>query len=863
VRIPLDYYQILGVPESSRSELEQAYQDRLHQLPRREYSDAAIESRKQLISLAYQVLSDPQQRAEYESVQLSVGDAEAAVDVAELTVGHVVAASSFDRRPDLEISPEHFLGGLLILFERGEYEEINSICMPYIGNGGRSNNSGSLHLPLNLTKSGNLQLDANSQIDPAVLSKLKRTATGGHVIPLKPDIVLTMAFSLLELGDREWRDGCYEAAVSHFETAQKILTQEDLFPQIQGQIERRLDRLRPYRVSYLVALPLDRHEQRRQGIQFLEELLETACTHEVECRERFGLNSERTIQFIHETLPHLTAGEQSHLFSQLARESHQLGADSLTHMQLACTYLHVHALIAQGFAYHNPQLIYRAQQILLYRLSQRLDVSIEQAICAVLMGQTDAAEAILTAAPESSALLVIRQQSQGLPNRLRGLCWYIESWLKDEAFPCFRDLAESDPSLHTYFSDPDVQDFADRATIALSEQADLDRHLSVLTNSPPQLIDVPPSGDLTPSGQLHQSQPRRSESAGATLLSATAAARGVRTGIPHMGGRPSNLSTAWQSAQHQLGSGTVLPAERVGQAPPPPAQPSDEPVSALETENNVIQLERERIRRRPSVPTARTLEAQATEIYSEQVPLTAEISSKLVPASKSGQLARSNNSTTGTIVRRRQRRKPNIPRIMLVGMGGITCVGGAVWLATTTLKTMQNPTHFSPIVKNAPIPDPPKRAPNPSPQSPQSRPNPVVVGLLTKDVAQQIVETWLSAKSKSLGQEYQTAQLKDILVEPALSRAISRSEDAKDDGGYIKYQHQVVVASIAQINPLAKEATIQAQVREDAQYFERKQTTPARSTSNQYLVKYALVRQDLDGATPQSRWYVKQIDVIK
>ena len=63
MRIPLDYYQILGVPESNLSELEQAYQDRLLQLPRQEYSDAAIESRKQLITMAYQALSDPQQRA--------------------------------------------------------------------------------------------------------------------------------------------------------------------------------------------------------------------------------------------------------------------------------------------------------------------------------------------------------------------------------------------------------------------------------------------------------------------------------------------------------------------------------------------------------------------------------------------------------------------------------------------------------------------------------------------------------------------------------------------------------------------------------------------------------------------------------
>ncbi|NJR32144.1 MAG: hypothetical protein HC778_03875 [Chamaesiphon sp. CSU_1_12] len=332
------------------------------------------------------------------------------------------------------------MGGLLILFERGEYEEINSICMPYLGNNGWNSNSGSLHphLPVQLTPSGNLRTTAPmNQIEPAAVNRLKRTPTGDCVIPLKPDIVLTMIFSFLELGDREWRDGCFEAATIHFDTAQKILVQEDLFPQIQGQIERRLDRLRPYRIASLVALPLEQHDRRRQGIQFLEDLLEIACTHESQCQERFGLNSDRTIQFIHETLPHLTAAEQRNLFSQVARDSYQLGTNALNVMQLACTYLHIHASIAQGFAYRNPQSIYTAQQILQYRLSQRLDVTIEQAICALLLGQTDEAQRLLDNAPESGQLVVIRQQSQGCGDLLRGLCWYIESWLKDEVFPVF------------------------------------------------------------------------------------------------------------------------------------------------------------------------------------------------------------------------------------------------------------------------------------------------------------------------------------------------------------------------------------------------------------------------------------------
>lgn len=59
MRIPLDYYRILGLPtQASAEQLQQAYRDRIMQLPRREYSSMAIASRKQLIDQAYAVLAN-------------------------------------------------------------------------------------------------------------------------------------------------------------------------------------------------------------------------------------------------------------------------------------------------------------------------------------------------------------------------------------------------------------------------------------------------------------------------------------------------------------------------------------------------------------------------------------------------------------------------------------------------------------------------------------------------------------------------------------------------------------------------------------------------------------------------------------
>jgi ARC6-like, IMS domain/DnaJ domain len=823
VRIPLDYYQILGVPESDLSELEQAYQDRLLQLPQQAYSDAAIESRKRLIGAAYEVLRDPRQRAEYVATQIVSAQSELASSATNTNF----SAALCHRRPQLEIATEHFLGSLLILFELGEYEEINSICMPYLGNNGRSSNSGSLHPqpPIELTPSGNLPPE---QVQPVPLSKLKHTANGTQIIPLKPDLVLAMVSSFWELGEREWRDGCHEAAVIHYETAKKILVQEDLFPQIQGEIDRRLDRLRPYRISTLVALPLDQHEQRRQGIQFLEELLESACTNEIKCQERFALNSESTIPFIHETLPHLTAAEQRNLFSQLARDSHQLGAKALNVMQLACTYLHVHALIAQGFAYRNPQSIYTAQQILQYRLSQRIDVTIEQSICALLLGQTEEANQILATAAESAALVVIRQQSQGLPNLLRGLCWHIESWLKDEAFPCFRDLVTSDPSLHAYFNDRDVQDFADRVPAA-------DPSVASWATSTPILIEVPPSGDLSSSGNLQSADldDPDPESVTATLSSKL----GNR--------RPSSLHPTGQPPIDQLGIGNITPAVRVEQTPA-----VVEPILTDDQANpNVIQLERERQRRR-SGPTARTIDGQIDRpdlTNGQQPPLPLEASSKLVPTGKQGQLSDRQNGSSPIVRTRRTRRSPNIPRILLVGTGGITCVWGAIWLTNMAIRALNKPATTISIATTSPSP---RSTTNLSPSPQPER------GLLTSNIADQVVKTWLSAKTKSLSKEYQIAQLKDILVEPALSSAIERAQSAKVNGVHWQYAHQNIgVSSISQTSPLVNVAKIQVQVKEDAQYYDGDRLVPAKSYSKQLLVEYDLVRH-------KDNWYIKSMDVI-
>ena len=108
MRIPLDYYRILGLPiQATAEQLKQSHRDRTLQVPRREYSELAIEARRQLIDMAYSVLGDSMRRAEYDqeflaaSKSLSQSSGQAAGETEELDA----------QVPSIEIENHQLVGG--------------------------------------------------------------------------------------------------------------------------------------------------------------------------------------------------------------------------------------------------------------------------------------------------------------------------------------------------------------------------------------------------------------------------------------------------------------------------------------------------------------------------------------------------------------------------------------------------------------------------------------------------------------------------------------------------------------------------------------------------------------------------------
>lgn len=400
MRIPLDYYRILGLPiQASKEQLQQAYRDRLLQLPRREYSEKVIATRKQLIDAAYKVLAHPQQRQGYDSNYFVATYGDRTAD----TLTETPLSITEPLAPSIEITNDQFTGALLILQELGEYEQVLNLGQPY--------------------------LDPESPYSS------------------DPDLILTVALACLELGREQWQQGQYENAAYLLENGYSFLTKAGLFAKISQEIAADLNKLRPYRILELLSLPQNRIIERKQGLQLLQDILQQRGGIDGTGDDGSGLALDDFLRFIQQLRSYLTVREQQELFE----------AESQRPSPVA-NYLAVYALMARGFAERMPILIRKAK-LHLMRLGKRQDVHLEQAVCSLLLGQTTDASRAVELSLESESLALIRENSQGSPDLLPGLCLYSQKWLQNEVFAQFRDLKGRPVSLKDYFADEQVQNY--------------------------------------------------------------------------------------------------------------------------------------------------------------------------------------------------------------------------------------------------------------------------------------------------------------------------------------------------------------------------------------------------------------------
>lgn len=758
MRIPLDYYRILGLPiQATAEQISQAYRDRTLQLPRREYSEVAISSRKQLLDEAYEILSDSEERSAYDSNFLTKTydqEPDQGLATKHSSQGVVINSNVDSHTPSIEIKNEQFVGVLLILQELGEYELVLKLGQPY------------------LSSSDSIGLDKGSLGNPQLV---------------RADIVLTLALACLELGREQWQQGQYENAATSLETGQELLLREGLFPSVRGEIQADLYKLRPYRILELLALPDKNISERRNGLRLLQDMLQERGGIDGNGDDQSGLGIDDFLRFIQQLRGYLSAAEQQTLFEAEARRP-----------SAVATYLAVYALLARGFAQRQPGLIARGKQLLM-RLSKRQDVHLEQAVCALLLGQTEEASKALELSQEYEPLAFIREHSQGAPDLLPGLCLYGERWLQNSVFTHFRDLAEQKASLKEYFADEQVQGYLENFSDSVGEA---DNEWAVVESQKKAYATT-----VSPRGVSSQTRLTTDKFPTNTKEPVGVASQWTREPVAATAGKTRNFGTTTEQSNIS-GVSSMPPAQRI--APTPTA--GDSKVTNFPTEKS-----QNRQRQPINNSTSGGESLDGLPPGNLQV-----IPRKSKPSSKT--------------------RRPLLPTLaVLVGLGilGLVLIGPLMGRKTPELEGEQ------PQVE---LEQPPVEIPEPDSQIT------ALDGPLTKETATQVIQTWLSIKSNALGKEHQVEQLTQILVAPNLSIWQQRAEETKQSGSYWEYKHEVEVNSVNTNDANPDQATVDAAVKEVASFYQNGQLNQAESYDDNLRVRYELVRQE-------GQWFIRDVSV--
>lgn len=297
MRIPLDLYQILGVPiQATPEQIQQAFTDRQQQLPRQQYSSAAIKARNQLLEQAHAVLADEDLRAAYDRNILSDASDEGEAE-----------------ESGMELEEQQLVGAMLLLQDLGEYSRILDLGATY------------LERDIDLS-----QLPAQNTVS-------------------EEDVILTMALAYLESGRELWQQQQFEPAAEALLQGRELLVQEQCFPDLQQEVQTDLDKLRPYQVLEKLSLPVDAPE-RQQGLQLLQEMLDQRGGIDGRRDDQSGLGIDDFLRFVQQLRSHLTVAEQEQLFE---REAQRPSA--------VASYLASYAFVAGGFSQGKPAKIQQAQ----------------------------------------------------------------------------------------------------------------------------------------------------------------------------------------------------------------------------------------------------------------------------------------------------------------------------------------------------------------------------------------------------------------------------------------------------------------------------------------------------------------------
>lgn len=803
MRINLDYYRILNVSiEADLAQLNLAYQDRLQQQPRHEYSNLAIAERKKILGQAYSILSDSETREEYDNNFFTL------IEFDNLTFSDLNAEStspdSFERVavvtekaptiiPYIEVEPELLVGALTICYELAEYETVLRLGNEYLQELEQAQNYNSSY-----------SLSSNT----ATKNSLK--------IEQKPDILLSLALSYLDLSREQWQREEFEKAATSGNEGLKLLKQENcLFPRLQREIEEELNLLKPYRILELLGQNPPDSPLRAKGLKLLQEMLLQQDGIEGKKHNISGLKSDQFLYFIQQIRTYLTLQEQKEIFlAETKRGSHPGSCVA------------AYALIAEGYAHKKPSSILQAQKIL-QNLSHNQNTDWEKAICALLLGQTVESQAIIQQSQETETLNLIKQYSAESPDLLPGLCFYGQQWLQKKVLAQFQDLKFHNVTLADYFNDSTVQTYIEK--------------LSPITNNHQQYSD-------------RQKVFSQTDSAEKMTYSAKESTTKFHQIFPWLGNKKATDRKTSESANFSQANYSEVKTPTTSSAFAETNTNNTQPYAnpTLTDGDRVVQL--------PKMTTKnpKTKEVQTSSssfVLNEDREKTAKTKVSPLKSSKT-KFKKSKKSSSGILWTR---------VLLVVGLiGGL----GALSFALTQ-RGLENSSKSSIVVESATPPDslvkPPTEPTTTTPKTtakttpattPKATVKPAATDVFNQELAQKVIQKWLDSKTAALGKEYQTKQLDSIVTGALLTQWQNTSVYYKQNNIYRQFEHTLKISSY-KVNPENPNlATVEAEVNEVAEHYQKGQVDRTQSYRDRLLVSYELVRQN-------GLWLIKNSKVVR
>ncbi|MGK7896906.1 MAG: ARC6/PARC6 family protein, partial [Xenococcus sp. (in: cyanobacteria)] len=673
--------------------------------------------------------------------------------------------------PSITISSELLAGALLIYYELAEYEIILRLGVDYLNNTIYANGA-----------------KTSENTTPEVEAELAVNEPG------KEDVILSVVLSYLELSREQWRRKNYENAAISGQMGINLLDSEQLFPTLKAEIEMDVHKLKPYRILELLSRSPSNSTERLRGLQLLQEMIRQRQGIEGKGDDYSGLTVEEFLHFIQQLRSYMTVKEQQKLFVTEAKRGSGVAG-----------FLAVYALIARGYTHKQPQLIVEAQELLRV-LGTTQDISWEESICYLLLGQTKQAISLIDKSPESKIVTAIKQNSQGSPDILPGICLYGEKWLKEDVISQFWDLSNYSITLDEYFSNSQVQEY-------LEQLSPVSPVASSLTAKVPEQTTV--TKEKTQQRRKFFSWGKQKQSPAKSKIPTATSSVGTSQVVSH-----NSIATLERRPQNQ---------------------PETSKNTALGTEY-------------PSLSKQINISHPHTPNHSKSSPQQATF-----PPRKAQNRAQSRYKSPLWLI---FLKGGMLLAGLVFSLGALgffitkqTLDRNSPEIATKTLES--EPTNLfetPPNLETAKIEV--KKPTDSSVAQPKPKPEKPAIPVFDNASAQEVIQKWLDSKSAALGKSHQIEQLNSILASDLLTKWTSTARYYQQTNIYRDYQHKLKISSVVFDPKKPNVATVEAEVQEIAQHYQGGKLNSSQSYDDNLLVRYQLIKQG-------DSWLIQTSEVLK